>query len=498
MDKHNSDIEALAHIGRWQTNLSTGERFWSDEIYRIIGLEPDCIMPSVDSFYDIVHPDDIERVQKNAEWAEQVGHKDIIYRILRPDGTIRHLHDQAKADTDSQGRLIMLSGTVQDITDRVEIENRLRESEERFTFAATSAGDGIWDWNINTGHVDFSRLFEKMLGYGKGELPPHIDSWLNNIHPDDFARTRRYMRNYLRGDLTEYSAELRMRCKDGSYKWILCRGTVTSRDTNGEALRMTGLHSDITEQKNIKRELALAREQAENAHQARIEFLNRLSRQISPSINSIRAFGQHLKAGEGSLQENAEAIVKAGTHLLELVDEMLDQVKIEAGQIDLSPEPTLLSDVIAETLQAVTPLARRRGIEIILAHNGRDITFEQLVNKHHILCADQIRLGQVLYNLLDNAVKYNRENGELIINCDDSKSNLIRISISDTGPGIPPERQELLFKPRTGPSATEDAGMGLLIAKNLIELMGGALGLNSQPDVGSCFWIDLTVKPNTR
>lgn len=491
MAKNNCDIEALAHIGRWQINLSTGERFWSDEIYRIIGLEPGCIMPSADCFYDIVHPDDIERVQKNAEWAEQVGHKDIIYRILRPDGTIRHLHDQAKADIDSQGKLILLSGTVQDITERVEIENRLRESEERFTFAATSAGDGAWDWNVKTGHVEYSRLYEEILGYREGELPPHIDSWINSIHPDDLARTRQHMRNYLRGHRTEYTAELKMRCRDGSYKWISCRGIVVSRDTNGEPRRMTGLHSDITRQKNIEQELALAREGAENVQQTRIEFLSRLSHELTPVISNIVTCGQRLEAGESSRQENTSEIIKAGRHLLAIITTMLDQARIEAGQINLSPEPAILTDVMAEALHVVTPLARRRGIEIILTHNGRDITFEQLVLCRHTLCADYSRFKQVLLCLMENAVKYNAENGEIIINCDDRKTNRICISISDTGPGLTPEQQEQLFN-RTNAGGTA----GLATAKKLTELMRGSISVESQPGAGSCFRIDLPVKPD--
>ena len=169
--------------------------------------------------------------------------------------------------------------------------------------------------------------------------------------------------------------------------------------------------------------------------------------------------------------------------------------KIESGRVDLSVEVIILSEVIYESLQLITPLAQRRGIEIILTQNGVNITFEQLLNNQSAVRADRIRLKQILLHLLSNAIKYNNENGELIIDCNIIKDEKIRISITDTGSGLTKEQQAKLFKPfsRVGDnqSTIEGVGIGLVITKNLVELMNGTIGLTSQVGVGSTFWIEL-------
>ncbi len=494
------EAQALSHIGNWQTNLTTGKRIWSEEVFRIIGQKPNSFEPNADFFYDIVHPDDLDRVRESAEWAEQVGHKDIVYRIILPDGTIRHVHDLAKADTDMEGNLVMLSGTVQDITERVEAETRLRETEDRFTFAVEGAGDGVWDWNLKTDFMHFSQFYLAMIGYSENELPHHVDSWINGIHPDDLAAAKQNLYSYLEGRSQNYSQELRQRCKDGSYKWILCRGTVVSRDDEGQPLRMIGIHSDITKQKQTEQDIIVSREEAVNANRAKTEFLSSMSHELRTPMNAIMGFGQLLKMETDpplnkSQQENVDEIVKASNHLLELINEVLDLARIESGRIDLSIEAIILSEVLAESLQLITPLAQRRGIEIILTQNGDDITFDQFLRDQTVVLVDRIRLKQVLLNLLSNAIKYNSENGELIIDCNNIDDNQIRIGITDTGDGLTGEQQAQLFKPfsRVGKdqSNVEGVGIGLVITKDLVELMGGTIGMDSQPGVGSTFWVEL-------
>ncbi|MCK5425296.1 MAG: PAS domain-containing protein, partial [Emcibacter sp.] len=494
------EAQSLAHIGNWQSNLATGERTWSDEVFRIIGQEPGSCDTTTDIFYKFVHPDDVERVRESTEWAKKTGHKDIVYRIILPDGNVRHLHDLAKADVDAGGNLVMLAGTVQDITERIEAEIKLRETEDRFTFAVEGAGDGIWDWNLETDIMHFSPLYMKMLNYDNNELPHYANSWINSIHPDDLATTKKKLHDYLEGRTEKYSLEIRIRCKGGSYKWILCRGTVVSRNNQGQPLRMIGIHSDITKQKQTEQDLIDTREDAQNANRAKTDFLSSMSHELRTPMNAIMGFGQLLNMETDpplsiSQKENVDEIVKASNHLLELINEVLDLAKIESGRVDLSVEVIILSEVIYESLQLITPLAQRRGIEIILTQNGVNITFEQLLNNQSAVRADRIRLKQILLNLLSNAIKYNNENGELIIDCNIINDKKIRISITDTGHGLTKEQQAKLFKPfsRVGDnqSTIEGVGIGLVITKNLVELMKGTIGLTSQVGVGSTFWIEL-------
>jgi len=243
------EAQSLARIGNWKADLVTGNLSWSDEIYRIFGYEPGSFEPSIEIFNSAVHPDDLTKIVESEKRAKQTGNYNVIHRIVRPDGGVRHVHELAQAINDETGQLIQLVGTVQDVTEQVESESRLKHSEERFAFAVEGAGDGIWDWDMRTNAMQFSRLYMEMLGYAENELPQHADTWVNSVHPDDMARVQQYLQEYLQGQIPVYHVELRLRCKDESYKWILCRGQVVDRDEDNNPIRMIGIHSDITEQK---------------------------------------------------------------------------------------------------------------------------------------------------------------------------------------------------------------------------------------------------------
>ena len=660
------EAQVLAKMGHWQANIVTGGLSWSDDIYRIFGYEPGSIKPSVEVFRKAVHPDDVELVHKSEKRAEQTGLHDVVHRIVRPDGTVRHVHELAQAETDATGKIIRLTGTVQDISELMEAKNRLQESEERFAFAVEGAGDGVWEWDIRTNSLGHSRLTVEMLGYKDGEFPPSLDGWIDILHPDDKVRVTQKVKEFLVGQAPLYIMEQRLRCKDGSYKWILSRGTVVERDENGKPTRMIGIHSDITErvesentlrryndileliakgrpltdiltavavhaetmlsgglcsillldhsgkylvdgiapslpdfynkaidgleigmgvgscgesafsgervivgdvmkhpnwtafrelaqkaglracwsepvfsssgivlgtfaiyypaprepkevELKITRELAqfvaivverslvqqalvVAKDEAEKANHAKSQFLSNMSHELRTPMNAIMGFGQLLKMETDSAltevqQENVDEIIKASTHLLEIINEVLDLAKIEAGRIDLSIEAVILDEVIAESLQLIMPLAQKRDIETSLTQDGVEISYEQLLRQHNVVRADRIRLKQVLLNLLSNAVKYNSKNGKLIIACNAGSDNQVRISVTDTGSGLTRKQQSQLFKAfnRLAPeqSTIEGTGIGLVLARNIVELMGGSIGVDSQPGEGSTFWIEL-------
>jgi len=376
----------------------------------------------------------------------------------------------------------------------------LRQSEERFTFAVEGAGYGVWDWNVPSGTVKFSRIYSEMLGYAENELVPRVDTWLNSVHPDDLGNMQQILQDYFEGRLPKYVVELRLRCKDNSYKWILCRGTVVNQDTDENPVRMICIHIDITERKEAEQALINAREEADNANRAKSQFLSSMSHELRTPMNAIMGFSQLLQIDinsplNGAQLGNVEEIIKAGEHLLELINEVLDLSRIEAGRIDLSIETIALNEVIAESLQLITPLADKRGIEISLMQNNVEITFEELLEQHSVVRADHTRLKQVLLNLLSNAVKYNGDNGKIIIACNNTDDNQIRISISDTGDGLTEEQQAQLFKAfnRIGAEQKdiEGTGIGLVITKNIVELMGGNIGVDSVSNEGSTFWIEL-------
>lgn len=293
------EAQALASLGNWSADQISGRLLWSDEVYRIFGYEPGAITPSIEAFHAAVHPDDRALVREDVERARQSGRHDVVHRIVRPDGSIRHVHELARAEVDEQGQLIRLIGTVQDVTERVEAEQQLRETEQRFAFAVEGAGDGVWDWNMITGEIFLSGNYEPMLGFERGELKPSVEGWKRSVHPDDLESAQRQLEDYLAGRCDQYAVELRMRCKDGNYKWVLSRGTVVERNANGEPVRLVAIHSDIDQRKAGEETLRLFKHVVDSVMDGVIVIDSQGCMQLaSPAVSRIFGYSQSAMVGK--------------------------------------------------------------------------------------------------------------------------------------------------------------------------------------------------------
>ena len=236
-------------------------------------------------------------------------------------------------------------------------------------------------------------------------------------------------------------------------------------------------------------ELDAARETAETANQSKSEFLSRMSHELRTPLNAVLGFAQLLEI-ESLTEDQSESvtqIVKGGRHLLELINEVLDIARIETGHLALSAEPVLPSEVVSDVLDLIRPLAVERSVTITANLGAADA----------YVLADRQRLRQVLLNLLSNAVKYNRVGGSISIGCDRRDPTHVRISVTDTGTGIPLESQAKLFQPfeRLGAEQTniEGTGVGLALSRRLTEAMGGRLDFESTVGRGSTFYVELPV-----
>jgi signal transduction histidine kinase/CheY-like chemotaxis protein len=253
-------------------------------------------------------------------------------------------------------------------------------------------------------------------------------------------------------------------------------------------VRTAQLEGALSERGRLQEGEQRAREEAEKANQDKNQFISRMSHELRTPLNAVIGFGQLLNLDEltDDQRDSVDHILKGGQHLLTLINELLDIARIETGDLALSSEPVLVSDVLSDVMGLIRPLATQRTIHLI---GGRDAACSEYV------LADRHRLQQVLLNLLSNAVKYNRLGGTVSVSCEPSSSTRLRIKVSDTGNGIPQEQLGRLFTPfeRLGAerSEIEGTGIGLSLSRQLAEAMGGFLGVETVVGEGSTFWVEL-------
>ncbi|HZM03603.1 MAG TPA: PAS domain S-box protein [Candidatus Saccharimonadales bacterium] len=293
--------------------------------------------------------------------------------------------------------------------------------------------------------------------------------------------------------VTDY--ELTARARDGK-KTVVSYNATTFYDRDRKLQGVFAAARDVTERKRFEQalqetnvELESAKFAAEKANLAKSDFLSSMSHELRSPLNAILGFAQLLEATAplptASQKESITQILQAGWHLLKLINEVLDLAVVESGKVSLSPEPVALAEIISECQAMMEPQAQQRGISM---------TFPQL----DIPCfvqVDRTRAKQVLINLISNAIKYNRKGGTVEVKCASTHPERIRISVTDSGAGLSPDNLAQLFQSfnRLGQEARseEGTGIGLVVSKRLVELMGGVIGVESTVGVGSVFWIEL-------
>ena len=365
----------------------------------------------------------------------------------------------------------------------------LLKSEERWQLVNEAANDGIWDWNIETGVTFRSVRWHTMLG-----LNPNIDDeqlfdWVDLIHPDDRDRILQLQEDYLAHRKPHYTSEYRMRCQDGSYRWILTRAKALW-DEQGEPIRLVGANKDITDLKLEKMEMLQVMESAQAANLAKSQFLSTMSHEIRTPMNGVIGMTSLLLDTEltPDQQEFVEIIRLSGDSLLTIINDILDFSKIESGKLTLETHPFILRACIEEVLDLLAATAISKGIELAYCIDT-DVP-ENIVS-------DITRLRQILVNLFSNAVKFTTQGAVTlrvsIKEIDQQHQNYqLLFAVKDTGIGIPHDRYNRLFKPfsQVDSSTTREyggTGLGLAIANQLTILMGGEMSVESEVGSGSTF-----------
>lgn len=393
----------------------------------------------------------------------------------------------------------------------------LRDAEARWSFALDGSSQGVWDWDIPAGSAYYSPRLNEMLGDALGGMARSPARWFEPLHPDDVLGTRAALNRHLAGETPAFEAEYRVRREDGSDAWFETRGKVISRSPAGEALRMIGTVTDISVRKSAELALAaslreleerkrqveqlnaqLARRaiDAETAVRAKDAFLRNVTHEFRTPMNHIMGAANLLSLSP--LDEKQlkwlTMIFDGARNLLKRIDATIDIARIEAGGLTLETVDFGPAAVLEETCGMISHRAREKGLSL---HVSTDAAVPA------ILRGDPTRLAQMILNFLDNAIKFTEE-GFVRVSAScvpvEGSGVMLRVEVSDSGPGIGPEVQAGLFAPFApgDPSATRrhgGLGVGLSTTREIARLMGGDAGVSSEPGKGSTFWLTARFLP---
>ncbi|MDQ2918484.1 MAG: ATP-binding protein, partial [Verrucomicrobiota bacterium] len=359
----------------------------------------------------------------------------------------------------------------------------LEASERASRLIFEQAPIGMVALALDESFLRVNARFCQMVGYSEEEL---LQLKAEDITaPEDIGPARKLAQGLFDG-APRFTSDKRYVRKNGQLLWV-SRTACLMRDSEGNPNHFLLMVEDISERKRSEAELREAKEDADRANHAKSEFLSRMSHELRTPLNAVLGFGQLLERQNPTETQRTRIryIISAGRHLLNLINEVLDISRIEAGNLQLSLEPVAVSEVLHETLDLMRPLAADREIELTIA--------TQLDSGCYV-SADRQRLKQVLLNLMTNAVKYTPPGGKVKV-FDEFNEGRIRLLITDTGAGIPVEKLSRLFTPfdRLGAehSGVEGTGLGLALCQRLTHAMGGTVGVKSSAGNGSTFWVEL-------
>jgi PAS domain S-box-containing protein len=477
-------LEALddGSLAVWDTDLRTGAIAWTKPLRRLVGLDDDA-----GGWDEFVHPEDRDVIDRMTHPpADGPNALASAFRVVRPDGTVIRLHANVRVHRDADGEPTRIRGIVTKVTDRSGVV-QAHDGSRSFLDAIVEHIPAVVVVKdaAELRFVRVNRAGQELLGFTNDELMGKSDEDL--LAPHDAIARMTADREVLRaGTLVDLPAEAVVG-PDGTTRILHTRKIPVMGD-DGQPRFLLAISEDVTEWEVSTQELQLARDAAEEANRAKNEFLSRMSHELRTPLNAIMGFSQllELEASGTREQQSAAQIVRAGRHLLDLINEVLDVSSIEAGRLALSMEPVPVRDVVVEVLELMSPIALQHSITVVGDRGGDEPEYVR---------ADRQRLKQVLVNLVANAVKYNREGGVVHVKFEPRDGGRVRVCVTDTGPGLSAQEQEKLFTPfeRLGAdgSEIEGTGLGLVLSQRLVEAMGGTLTVESEPGAGSTFWFDL-------
>lgn len=618
-----AEAQRLGNFGSWELDLETGRLRWSDQLFRIHGYAPQEFVPTVEKLMQSIHPEDRRLLQEAMERGAKEGEAgDLVLRVVRPDGSVRVTSSKSEIAFDEDGKPVRVIGTVQDITERKQAEDALREAEARYRALVEQMPAITYTNPLKPGGPStyISPQIEKILGYSVEECKEDPSLLDRALHPDDRERveaaeahaeatgepmsleyrmrtrdgrevwvqdelvlvrdeegrplfwqgilldiTERkraeeklrkseeryrsileqihdvYLETDLKGNFTFFNhalvealgyteEELRgmnylqctvKRCvprlrkafeevyrtgiparnlgweiirKDGQRRYVESTTSLIT-DEQGRKVGFRGIIRDVTERKQNERELEEARRAAEEASRAKSEFLANMSHEIRTPMNGVIGMAELLLDTDLTPEQRdyAETIRSSGETLLAVINDILDFSKLESGKVQLETLDFDLYETVEEVTALFATLAHRKDIELA-GFVEPDVPAR--------LRGDPFRLRQILTNLISNAVKFTEE-GEVFVRASLARESpervRVRFEVKDTGIGMSQEEISKLFQPFTQADSSTTrryggTGLGLTISRRFVEMMGGRIGVESEPGKGSTFWFEVPLE----
>ena len=469
----------------WDWDLETGQIWFAGAWKELLQLDDDGLAQL--DILERMHAEDVEahREKLIAHFKGTTSHFQSTTRLCADDGTWRWIEFRGQAVMDeTTGRAKRFVGQALDVSRLKETEAALVASERRYAMSYQATRDGVWEWDIESDVcIGTPRLFE-LLGMASDDGKISVNDLIQVILPEDLQAHRASLQQCISGATDTYRCEFRVRRGDGQIRHIQNRG-VAIRNKDGVAMSMIGSISDVTELLEAEQELRAALDRAEYANRAKIEFLANMSHELRTPLNSIIGFSETIRDrmfGDNGARysEYAGHVCESARHLLELINDILDVSRIEAGEMPIIE--SVFSPVTA--MNAAARLMSRRITD-------RQLTFSlEAEGSFPNIRADERRLKQIFVNLIGNAVKFTDPGGVISFSCEYDPGNGLTFMVTDSGIGIPEDQFDQVMKVfgQVDGSFTRNydgVGLGLPLSRNLAELHGGSLELRSRTGVGT-------------
>jgi PAS domain S-box-containing protein len=480
---------SAARLAAWDWNIQTDEVIWNDEHFLMLGYPVGSVTPSYQAWASRVHVEDLDTAEAGIRRSMATGEKYAAqYRVVWPDGTLRWIETRGEFYFDPHGRPLRNYGVMLDISDRLMADQQIRENEARLRLALEAANAGFWDREISTGKVLFSDTWKRQLGYADDELPNSWQIWEDHLHPADRQRVLQVLQDFIGERASTLDLEYRLRHKDGSSRWIHSRGALL-RDEKGMAYRILGLNLDITEHKKAE---------GLRDRRGKLEQLSRLHIATQTAAAVAHELHQPL-AAITSYTEAAQMQLHTDNQNLDKLDQVLKKTALQAERAGLvtrqllallqksevSTESVSLGEAVLDAVELIKSEQDLAGIEVRVTIDP-DLPQVQ---------ANRLQIEKVLIVLLHNAVEAMRNENEqgaihVVTGMSKGTKPMVQVSVRDSGKQLDATVFKKIFKPfyTTKPTGI---GMGLTISRSLIEMHGGKLWAEQNPDRGLTFHFTL-------